>query len=696
MTIAQATHDLQVRSVVLKRCQDMAVIEIDNPPVNAMSAHVRDQLITALNEAEKDPSVAGIVLMGVDNHFVAGADIREFGKAPIPPTLPDVVEALDRCVKPIVAAIAGKALGGGLELALACDGRIAKPNAILGFPEVKLGLIPGAGGTQRLPRLTGIAKAIELIASGKNIKASEAERIGLIDEIIEGSLLDAALNRLRELAGRKRRISSFDVPREEQERIHATSALFLTGKRNVTDAIRTAVNIVTNANSLDFIEGLKAERAAFLRLKDGDEASALRYLFFAEREASKVPDLNAVPSPVRTIGVVGGGTMGSGIAVALINAGLSVVLVERDKQALETGLARIDDILNRSVRSGHLSQEMMRSRRQALVPVIDMDALKNVDLIIEAAFEDLNVKLDLFKELDRIASPNTLLATNTSYLDVNLIAAATSRPRQVLGLHFFSPAHIMKLLEVVRGRATSDTALATGIALGRQLGKLPVIAGVCDGFIGNRIFSAYRRQCEIMLEEGALPEEIDGALESFGLAMGPFAVADLAGLDVSWSRRKRLAATRDPRERYVSIADTLCEQGRFGQKTGAGWYRYPKPGQRDPDPEVRVLIEQASASQSITRRTFTSEEIQRRALAAMVNEAVLVLEDGIAERASDIDVVLVHGYGFPATRGGPLFWAARQDANQLGQALAEVEASTGYGFRRAQDIFESLRKVAGP
>ncbi|SCY32954.1 3-hydroxyacyl-CoA dehydrogenase NAD-binding domain-containing protein [Microvirga guangxiensis] len=694
VTASYTLNDAQPRTVVLRRQSDIAIIEIDHPPVNAMSAHVRRQLLDALQEAEADASVAGIVLTGRGGRFVAGADIREFGKPPVAPTLPDVVEALGRCSKPIAAGIEGQALGGGLELALACDWRIATAGSVLGFPEVKLGLIPGAGGTQRLPRLVGVARSIELIATGRIIKIPEALEIGLIDEVLQGSTVDACILQLQKRRGMKRPVSSLPIV-SDQAGIDEARAAVLKNRRIATEAARTAVDVVASAMHLGFDEGLAAERSAFAKLRGGEEAAALRYLFFAEREAPRVAGLDASPLPVGKAGVVGAGTMGSGIAVALINAGFSVVLVEQSTEALEKGISRIDEILSRAVKSGRASAETAESQRKQLIPTTSMTMLGDVDLVIEAAFEVLEVKLDLFRRLDQIVSPQAVLATNTSYLDIDAIAAATTNPGRVLGLHFFSPAHVMRLLEIARGRETSDEALATGLALARKLGKLPVVAGVCDGFIGNRIFSAYRRQCEIMLEEGALPEEIDKALETFGFAMGPFAVADLAGLDISWSRRKRLASSRDPRERYVPIADMLCEQGRFGQKTSMGWYRYSgTEKRREPDPVVRALIEQASAARGIERRSIDADEIQRRVLAAMVNEAVLVIEERIAQRASDIDVVLVHGYGFPPARGGPLFWASRQNAASLNQALDAVEASTGFGFRRAQTIPQVLAEVA--
>jgi 3-hydroxyacyl-CoA dehydrogenase len=695
MTTQHATDDARANAVSLRRQGNVAIIEINNLPVNAMSAHVRSQLVSIVQEAEANSSIVGIVLTGSGGRFVAGADIREFSQPPVSPILPEVVESLDRCTKPIAAAIEGQALGGGLELALACDWRIAAPDAILGMPEVNLGIIPGAGGTQRLPRLVGIATAVELIAKGKLLKASEAAEIGLVDEVSEGDLIKTCLRKLQESSGRKRRVSFLTVPGEESALIEKASAAVLRSRRTVTQATQTAVKVVTKAAHVSFTEGLAIERAEFIRLRDGEEAAALRYLFFAERSAPKVAGLNAAPLPIKTVGVIGAGTMGSGIAVSLMNAGLSVILIEHSSEALKRGRIRIDEILNQSLKSGRLTPDAAEGQRRALTASTDMAALAEVDLVIEAAYEDLDVKLDLFKRLDRIVSPQTVLATNTSYLDIDLIAAATARPQRVLGLHFFSPAHVMRLLEIVRGQATSDETLATGLAVSRRLGKLPVVAGVCDGFIGNRIYSFYRRQCEIMLEEGALPEEVDNALEAFGFAMGPFAVADLAGLDISWSRRKRLAPTRDPRERYVPIADQLCEQGRFGQKTRAGWYRYPEPGRRrEPDPDVRALIEQASEARSIERRSLDAQEIQQRVLAAIVNEAALVIEERIAQRASDIDTVLVRGYGFPATRGGPLFWASRQEPALLNQALDKVESSSGFGFKRAQNIPEVLRDIA--
>ncbi|MFZ2871561.1 3-hydroxyacyl-CoA dehydrogenase NAD-binding domain-containing protein, partial [Zavarzinia sp.] len=550
--------------------------------------------------------------------------------------------------------------------------------ASLGLPEVNLGIIPGAGGTQRLPRLIGIARAIEMIAGGKPIPAKKAASIGLVDRVAEGDPLPVALS-LAASQPPKRRLGDL-APPDTGDVEAAIKAVIPPGKP-APAAVSAAVRVILEGVRLPFAEGLALERGTFLDLRGSEEAAARRHLFLAERAASRVAGLTATPRAISRVGVIGAGTMGTGIAMALVGAGLPVILVERDEAGLRRGLDRIRDQWGRRVAAGRMSAEALDAQMALIAGATDLAALAPADLVIEAAFEDMAVKLDLFATLDRVTGPDTILATNTSYLDVNEIAAATGRPDKVVGLHFFSPAHVMRLLEVVRADRTGDETLATALALARTIGKLAVVAGVCDGFIGNRIFSAYRRQCEFLLEEGATPEAVDAALEAFGFAMGPFAVADMAGLDISWSRRKRLAASRDPRERYSTVADTLCEAGRFGQKTGAGWYLYPG---RTPDPFVHQVIEAAASRAGIARRPLTGAEIRQRVLAALVNEAALVLEDGIAARASDIDVVLVNGYGFPAAKGGPLFWAGRQDPAALGAAIDDVARSTGFGFRRAR------------
>ncbi len=673
--------------VRIERESDVAVVIVDNPPVNALSTAVRTGLLRAFRDLAADPDTLGVVVMGAGRDFIAGADIREMEAPPIDPVLPEVIEAMEALPKPIVAAISGAALGGGFEIALACDHRLAAPGAVVGLPEVSIGIIPGAGGTQRLPRLLNPAVAADLIANAKRVPAAEALRLTLVDRIVEGDLRAEAVAEARRVG--KRRISELSPPPYESE-VFAEAAADLKTRARSTAAIR-AVEAVEAALTLPFAEGLAFERRTMLELRKSPEAAALRHLFFAEREALKVPGLEgAAPRPVRHVGVIGAGTMGSGIAVALLDSGLAVTLIERDHMALETGVKRVRGVYDRVAK--RLPAGAAEERLSRLSPSIDWEPLRDADLVIEAVFEDMGVKQETFRRLDDIVRPGAVLATNTSYLDIDEIARATARPADVLGLHFFSPANVMRLLEVVRGAATAPDVLATGLRLARRLGKVAVVARVGEGFIGNRIFSAYRKQAEILLEEGAYPEDVDKALEAYGFAMGPFSVFDLAGLDIGWATRKRLAPTRDPRERYVEIADRICEQGRFGRKTGRGYYVYPEGARRgEPDPEVRALIEAESARKGIQRRPIPADEIQRRALAAMVNEGAKVLAEGIALRASDIDVTLVHGYGFPAQKGGPMFAA---DARGLAAVLRDVEAmhrACGFGYEPAPLLVELAR-----
>jgi 3-hydroxyacyl-CoA dehydrogenase len=659
---------------------DIAVIVIDNPPVNAGSRAVREALLDRLGDLVGS-AATGVVIIGAGRTFVAGSDIREFGAPLEEPQLPAVIAAIEALPIPVVAAIHGAALGGGFELALGCDARVASADAVVGLPEVKLGMVPGAGGTQRLVRLVNVAKAIDLVCSGQRVPAPEALALGLIDALADGDLLTAALAHARSLGTTKRRLGEAPVLSSSETEIAAAADKAMRRGRQRPNVVE-AISLLRDANTAPFATMLARERAAFQQLRSSDEAAALRHLFFAEREAGRVDGLAGVaPLPIHTVGVVGAGTMGAGIAVCLLNAGLTVRLIEQDEPALARGIERIELTLAADVASGRCSTSQSASRRAALTGSIALAELRDCDLIIEAAFEDLAIKQDLFARLDAVARPDAILATNTSYLDIAAIAAATQRPASVIGLHFFSPANVMKLLEVVRTPKTSDQALLTGLKLARQIGKIAVVSALGEGFIGNRIYSAYRRQCEFMVEEGASPQQVDAALEAFGFAMGPFAVSDLSGLDIAWKTRQRLTATRDPRERYVTIPDRLCEAGRLGRKAGAGWYRYDERGQRHVDPAVATLIEANSAV--AVRRAFHAEEIQRRALAAIVNEAKLVLQDGVAQRAGDIDVALVHGYGFPAWEGGPLYWHARQDRQQTAKALDEVERATGFGFRRA-------------
>ncbi len=660
------------------------LIEINNPPINAGSLAVRQGLTAALAQLQAQPDLVAGVLIGAGTTFVAGSDLREFGQPLQDPQMPTVIAQIEACTKPVVAALHGAALGGGLELALACDARIALAGTLLGLPEVTLGIIPGAGGTQRLPRRVGVARALQMVCSGERIQADQALVLRLVDAVVAGDLQAHAIALAQQLAGRKCRIRDEQVPTEDAAAIEqAEQTALRAGKRR--PAVIAAIEAVKNAARLPIDEGLAQERAVFQRLRVSPEAYALRHQFFAEREAAKLPAaLQAAPRTVQTVAVIGAGTMGAGIAICALDAGLNVVLLEQDDAALQRGQERVAEHYQGRVAAGKVPASVADARQARLHPTTDWAQLGQADLVIEAVFEDMAVKQEVFQKIDAHARPGAVLATNTSYLDVDAIAAFTTRPQDVLGLHFFSPANVMKLLEVVRGQQTAADVLATGMALGKKLKKLPVLCGNAFGFIGNRIYNAYRKQCEFMLEDGAWPEDVDKALTDFGFAMGPFAVADLSGLDIAWRMRKAQAATRDPRERYVAILDQLCEQGRLGRKTGAGYYSYPG-GKRvlTTDALVRDTIEQASRQRGIARRTLTAQEIQRRALLAMVNEAALLLAEGVASRASDIDVVLVHGYGFARWQGGPVFWARQQDPAQLAQELQRLAEASGHGFVQA-------------
>ena len=666
---------------------DVLLIEIDNPPINAGSLGVRQGLNAAIAQLEADPALRAAVIIGAGTTFVAGADLREFGQPLVEPQLPGVLAAIEACAKPVVAALHGAALGGGLELALACDARIALAGTVLGLPEVTLGIIPGAGGTQRLPRRTGLVRAIQMVCSGERIKAEAARDLRLVDEVVAADLQTHAVALARRLDG-KCRISDEIVPAEEASAIdEAAQSALRAGKRR--PAVVAAIEAVKDAARLPFAEGLARERAVFQQLRVSTEALALRHQFFAERDAVRLPadvqaDSQAVARPVQTVAIIGAGTMGTGIAIAALDVGLTVVLLEQDEGALARGRQRVADHYQGRVAAAKLEASAAAGHEARLHTTTDWAQLARADLVIEAVFEDLAVKQGVFRQIDAHARPGAVLATNTSYLDVDAIANATARPHEVLGLHFFSPANVMKLLEVVRGAQTAPDVLATGMAVGKLLRKMPVLCGNAFGFIGNRIYNAYRKQCEFMLEDGAWPEDVDQALQAFGFAMGPFSVADLSGLDIAWRMRKAQAATRDPRERYVAILDQLCEAGRLGRKTGAGYYTY-NDGRQDKtiDASVRSIIEQASAQRGLTRRPLEAAEIQRRALLAMVNEAALLLAENVAQRASDIDVVLVQGYGFPRWEGGPVFWARQQNRARLERELQELAAAAGHGFRVA-------------
>lgn len=637
---------------------DVLVVAIDNPPVNALSAHVRCGLAAALDHAADIPGIIGLVISGTGRLFIGGADIREFGKPAVAPSLPDVVDRIEAFDKPVICAITGAALGGGCEVALACHGRIAGETATFGLPEVKLGIVPGAGGTQRLPRLIGTLPAIELIGTGRTAKVDEALALGLADAVAADPL-SAAIAAVHENAGRPlRRTGRIDAPAIDTTAADMAEAKVIAKSRGQSAPV-AAVRLVKAAGRLALEQGLAEERATFLRLRDSEESAALRHVFFAERAAGRVETLADVPPRrIDTVGVVGTGLMGSGIAVSALTSGYRVIALEQTLEAAASGRERIASLLDKAVQARRLTAEARDACLVRLETTAEAMGLATADLVVEAVFDDLSVKTELFRKLDGIVAPGAILATNTSYLDPDKIAAATADPSRVVGLHFFSPANVMRLVEVVDCAKTAPDVLASALAFVKSLGKLAVVCGVTEGFIGNRIFSAYRREAEFMLEDGALPHEIDAALEAYGFPMGIFAVNDMAGLDIAWARRKRLAATRDPAERYVEIADRLCEAGRLGRKTGLGWYAYPS-GERAIDPAVTAVIEAVRARKSIVPRAFAAKEIIDRLLTAMVDEGRALLAEGIAARPDDIDLVMINGYGFPAHKGGPMF-AAKQ------------------------------------
>jgi 3-hydroxyacyl-CoA dehydrogenase len=664
---------------------DVAVLTINNPPVNASSQAVRAGIVQAI-EAATTLGAQGAVLMGAGRVFVAGADLREFGQPLAPPELPDVIACIEAAPFPVLAALHGVALGGGLELSLGCDWRIASADTMVGLPEVSLGFVPGAGGTLRLPRLVGRVRAMDLVCRAARIPAQQALEIGLIDEVVDGDLLQAALAFLA--AGRgKRLVRDLIPPQESGAELDAAAAKFL-GRGKVRLNVAEAIRLI-RASDRAADTALSDERAVFRKLRASDDAFALRHLFFAERRAAQVEGLDiGTARAVTRVGVIGGGTMGQGIARTFLAVGLPVVLVERDEGTLANALQRTVAGISAQVAKGRLAEEEAANRRACLSGAVNYAALQGCDVVIEAVFEDMAVKKDVLAKLEAVLPSETILATNTSYLDIDKMAEELTHPERVLGLHFFSPADVMKLLEVVRARATSDATLATGLKLARKLGKQPVVAQVGEGFIGNRIYAAYRRCAELMVLDGASPEQVDDAAKEFGFAMGPFAVSDMSGLDIAWATRKRQAATRDPESRYVTIPDQLCEAGRLGRKTGKGWYAYPE-GRPVPDPEVAALIDRARLDAGIKPVAQDVDGIQRKLLAAMVNEASCLLAEGIAQRASDIDVVMTNGYGFPRWQGGPLYWAARHDRETLSRSLRELAETIGHGFR-AGPVDETL------
>ena len=660
---------------------DVGVLIIDNPPINAGSLDVRRGLLEGIQQLAADPQIRAIVLIGDGATFVAGADLREFERPAVEPQLPAVISAIEACKKPLIAAIHTAALGGGFELALGCDARIALTGAVVGLPEVSLGLIPGAGGTQRLPRLVGIPKAISIICSGERVSADAALSLGLVDAVVSTNLRGAAITYARKMTGKKIKVRDLAAPPFDASSTAKASAIALRGGKN-RPAVKAAIDAVVSSATLAIDDALAQERKSFESLRGSTESRALRHQFFAERHAGKHPHLaGSAPRPFERIAVIGAGTMGVGIAIAALDAGLEVRLLEKDNFTLSAGVERIQSYYHGRVKTGKLDAIAAGEREARLRWARDWSVVHSADLIIEAVFEDLKVKQEVFRRLDELAHPGAILASNTSYSDLDAIAAVTGRPQDVLGLHFFSPAQVMRLLEVVKGQDTAPDVLATGLQLAKRLRKVPVVSGNSFGFIGNRIYSAYRRQCEFMLEEGASIQQVDAALEAFGFAMGPFAVGDLSGLDIGWLMRQSLASTRDPEARYARISDMLCEAGRLGKKTGAGYYRYEgRDGARQSDAVVDAVIGQARAEKGIVPRQFDASEITRRALLSMANEAALLLREGVAQRANDVDVVMVNGYGFPRWEGGPVFWARERGARELGADLDWLATVSGSGF----------------
>jgi len=652
---------------------DIAVLKANNPPVNALGYDMRAGLMAAMDRAEAEGARA-VLIYGDGRTYFAGADIREFGKPPKEPFLTEVCNRIEASPLLVVSSIHGTALGGGLEVAMGTHYRIAVPSARVGLPEVLLGVLPGAGGTQRLPRLIGIDKALDIITTGRHVPAPEALELGIVDRVVDGDPREIGLAYARELldSGATRRAVG-EMPAPEPVDFDAVyDAVLARGRGQISPA--TAVRAVQASTEMDLMPGLQRERDLFMELMATDQRQGLIHAFFSERAVSKLPELKGVdPRPLNAIGVIGGGTMGAGIATAALLSGLSVTLLEMSAEAAAAAQGRIESNLGGALKRGKLSQEQYEQlTTKALTLTTDYADLGDCDLVIEAVFEEMDVKKTVFTQLDAVCKPGAILASNTSYLDINEIAAITSRPADVIGLHFFSPAHVMKLLEVVVADATAPDVVATGFALGKRMGKISVRAGVCDGFIGNRILSTYRTCADHMILDGASPYQIDKALTDFGFAMGPYAVADLAGLDIGWAMRKRLAPTRDPRERIPSYPDKLCEDGNFGQKTGKGYYVY-EAGKRGgvPNPDVPDLIAAERAERGITPRDFTDAEILRRYMAAMVNEAAKVVGEGIARRPLDVDMTLLFGYGFPRYFGGPLKWADLQGLDGL---LADIRS----------------------
>jgi 3-hydroxyacyl-CoA dehydrogenase len=666
-------------------CRDgIAVISMDNPPVNGLGHGLRTGIVESLARANADDTVSAIVLTGLGRAFSGGADIREFG-TPLSlaaPRLTTVIDHVEGSAKPVVAAVHSVAMGGGLELALGCHYRVAAKGAQIALPEVKLGILPGAGGTQRLPRVIPLEMATNMIVSGEPVKSEKFADTALFDQIVDGDVVDAAVALARQVVAegsKKPRVRDMAVAHEDAEAFLQFSLNTVRAMTPHMPAPAKCIEAIRGAVKLPFDQGMAAERAGFMSLVSTPESAALRHAFFAERAATKIPDVPK-DTPLReiaSVAVIGAGLMGTGIAMNFLNAGMPVRILEREQSALDKGVATIRKNYERTASRGRISADDVEKRMALLTPVLEYQALADADLVIEAVFEEIEVKKAVFETLDATMKSGAILASNTSTLDVDKIAAFTKRPGDVIGMHFFSPANVMKLLEVVRGAATEKDVLATVMKLAKKIRKTAVVSGVCDGFIGNRMIEQYSRQATFMLEEGATPAQVDRAVEKLGFAMGPFRMGDLAGNDIGWAIRQR-RYVEQPDIIYCGVEDRLCEAGRFGQKTGAGWYRYEAGNRKAlPDPAVIEIIEKHRADKGITPRAISDDEIVHRLMFALVNEGAHILEEGIALRASDIDLIYLSGYGFPLHLGGPMLYADQYGLYNVVGKMAEFAANPG-------------------
>lgn len=674
MAAINAVTDLSVEG-------DIGVVTLNSPPVNALSAQVREGLKGAFEAAIADPAVQAIVLVCAGKTFIAGADITEFGKAMTGPSLQDVQNVIENSPKPVVAAIHGTALGGGLEVALVAHYRVAVPSAKAGLPEVNIGLLPGAGGTQRLPRIVGVEKALEMVTSGQHVPAKAALAMGLFDSIVEeGALRDGAIAFARVVLAEGRPLTKVRDLNDKVEAARGKPEIFADFRKANARKFRgfnapeANIQCVEAAVNLPFDEGLKVERKLFLELMTGSQSAAQRHVFFAERQAAKIPDVpDDTPTiPIKKVGVIGAGTMGGGISMNFLNAGVPVTIIEAKPENLDRGVGVIRKNYENTAKKGRLTQDDVEKRMGLLTPSMNLEDLADCDLIIEAVFELMEIKQEVFGKLDKIAKPGAILASNTSYLDLDVIAASTSRPESVIGLHFFSPANVMRLLEIVRGEKTSKEVIATAMQIGKKIGKVAVLVGNCHGFVGNRMLAQRQREAQKLILEGAMPWDVDRVLYDFGLPMGPFAMSDLAGLDIGWDPAKTSAST---------IREVLCEMDRRGQKTGAGFYDYDENRNAKPSPVVEQVILDFAEKRQIQRREISDQEILERCLYPMVNEGAKILEEGKAIRASDIDIVWINGYGWPVYRGGPMFWGELVGLDKVLAGMKAFQEKHGDDFK---------------